>query len=215
MYLGLVGKRGMSTASVVRVRCPECHHTVRLEMIHGELDHEVELEDGRTVYVGVRHCPEETCGQIVFVVTELVGGGREIIFTAPRETLDFDTTDLPTAVLSCMQEAAVCFTNDCYVAAAIMIRKTLEEMCEDRSATGANLAERLQSLGSLVILPPALLAGMNSLRLLGNDAAHIESKTFSEIGRDEIQVSFDVAKEVLKAVYQYDALIAQLDALKK
>lgn len=55
---------------------------------------------------------------------------------------------------------------------------------------------------------------MNELRLLGNDATHIEAQTFSEIGKEEIEVSLEFAKEILKAVYQYENLLQKLKKLK-
>lgn len=106
----------------------------------------------------------------------------------PPETIDFDATNIP---------------------------KPLEELCADRNAEGANLKERIASLGSKVILPKELLEGLDGLRLLGNDAAHIESKTYETIGREEVAVGIDFTKEVLKAVYQYAALLEKLNARKK
>jgi Domain of unknown function (DUF4145) len=96
-----------------------------------------------------------------------------------------------------------------------MVRKTLEELCRDRGAKGENLKEKLQDLGSKVVLPKELLDGMDDLRLLGNDAAHIESTVFNEVGRAEVEAGIALAKEVLKAVYQYTALLDQLRTLKQ
>jgi hypothetical protein len=56
---------------------------------------------------------------------------------------------------------------------------------------------------------------MQELRLLGNDAAHIESQTFNEIGKNEIEVSIEFTKEILKAVYQYENLLEKIRGLKK
>ena len=66
----------------------------------------------------------------------------------------------------------------------------------------------------LLIYDPVKLCRA-SLRLLGNDAAHVESKTYNDIGKNEVEVGIALAKEVLKAVYQYDSLLGQLNALKK
>ncbi len=55
---------------------------------------------------------------------------------------------------------------------------------------------------------------MNHLRLLGNDVAHIESKTFSKINKEEIEVGIEFTKEILKAVYQYQNLLERLIKLK-
>ena len=56
---------------------------------------------------------------------------------------------------------------------------------------------------------------MDDLRLLGNDGAHIESPEYNRVGSDEVEVRIEFAKEVLKAVYQYPALLGKLRALKK
>jgi hypothetical protein len=96
-----------------------------------------------------------------------------------------------------------------------MVRKTLEVLCEDRKATGANLKERLKALSTTVVLPKELLEGLDDLRLLGNDAAHIESREYEKVGKEEVEVGIEFAKEVLKAVYQYSALLGRLRALKK
>jgi hypothetical protein len=86
--------------------------------------------------------------------------------------------------------------------------------CHERNAPGTNLKERLRSLGTKVVLPRELLDGLDDLRLLGNDAAHIESKEFDSIGREEIEIGIQFTKEVLKAVFQYSDLLAKLRSLK-
>mgnify|MGYP001245890349 CR=1 FL=1 len=96
-----------------------------------------------------------------------------------------------------------------------MVRRVLEELCEDKKATGNNLMERLKALGQTVIIPGELLTAADELRLLGNDAAHIEAKTYDQIGPDECSIAIELAKELLKAVYQYTSLVARLQALKK
>jgi hypothetical protein len=151
----------------------------------------------------------------VFVVYAKDDVDAPLIYSAPVERLDFDSTHLPEPVQRSLEEAAACFSQGCFVAAAIMIRKTLEEVCKEREATGSNLRERLAALGERVVLPEELLVGMDALRLLGNDAAHFESQTFNQVGREEVEVSFEVVKELLKGVYQYRALISQLHALRR
>ena len=96
-----------------------------------------------------------------------------------------------------------------------MVRKTLEELCKDRGAEGGNLKARIASLEGKVVLPRELLEGLDDLRLLGNDAAHIESQTYDRVGKNEVELAVDLTKEVLKAVYQYAGILARLKALKK
>lgn len=96
-----------------------------------------------------------------------------------------------------------------------MVRKTLEALCRDRKAEGGDLKARLTALRAKVVLPDELLEGLQELRLLGNDAAHIESKAYEKVGKEEVEIAIAVETEVLKAVYQYAAIIKQLQALKK
>jgi hypothetical protein len=43
-------------------------------------------------------------------------------------------------------------------------------------------------------LPQELLDGADHLRLLGNDAAHIEAKTYQSIGEPEVRIAIDLTK---------------------
>ena len=97
----------------------------------------------------------------------------------------------------------------------LWLRKTLEELCRDRNAAGPNLKERIKALATKVVLPQELLDGLDDLRLLGDDAAHIESQEYTKVGQEEVEVGIEFAKEVLKAVCQYSTLLARLRALKK
>lgn len=135
--------------------------------------------------------------------------------TFPLNKIPFDTTAIPARIVNTFEEALTCRANDCYTAAGIMIRKTLEVLCEELEIRGGSLYERMQQIGGRVILPPELLEGLNDIRLLGNDAAHIESKTYTTISHEEIDLSIEILKEVMKAIYQYDTLLGRLRALKK
>lgn len=163
-------------------------------------------------YLGIRKCPNEKCQGHLFFIAD---NNRNILLTSPTETIPFEKENIPDKVLNAFEEAIKCHSNSCFIASAIMIRKTLEEICIERGATGANLYKKLQDLGGKILIPQELLTGMNELRLLGNDAAHIEAQTFSEIGKEEIEVSLEFAKEILKAVYQYDNLLQRLKKLKE
>jgi hypothetical protein len=96
----------------------------------------------------------------------------------------------------------------------MMVRKTLELLCEDRGAAGKDLKSRIESLRAKVLLPKELFEGIDGLRMLGNDAAHVESKVFDNIGQPEVEIAIEFAKEVLKAVYQYASLLTKLKSLQ-
>lgn len=65
-----------------------------------------------------------------------------------------------------------------------------------------------------MVIPTELLDGLDDLRLLGNDAAHIESQVFQQVGKEEVELAVEVAKEVVKAVYQLSALVDRLRQLR-
>ena len=135
--------------------------------------------------------------------------------TYPAQRIDFDPKGIPARIVKSFAGALACHAENIHVAAAIMIRRTLEELCEDKQATGSTLKDRIGALQSTVVLPKELFAALDDLRLLGNDAAHIEAKTYDAIGPAEIEVAIELTKEVLKAVYQLDDLVSRLRALKK
>jgi hypothetical protein len=96
----------------------------------------------------------------------------------------------------------------------MMVRRLLEEICEENSAAGNNLHDRLANLKNLVVLPQPLFEAMNELKALGNDAAHIEAKAYDSIGPEEAEDSIELAKEILKALYQLKGLLGRLQARK-
>ena len=140
---------------------------------------------------------------------------NQVVASLPAERLDFDAANLPAPILRSFEEAITCHAAACYVAAALMVRKTMEELCLDQKAIGGNLKEKIAALGKTIVLPKDLLEGLDDLRLLGNDAAHVESQSFNNIGKEELEVAIEFAKEVLKATYQYESLRKRLAALKK
>jgi len=114
-----------------------------------------------------------------------------------------------------LEEAIKCHAAECYKASALMVRRVLEELCLDKGATGADLKLRLRALGETALIPKELLDGADQLRILGNDAAHVEARAYDAIGKDEATLAIDLAKELLKAVYQYTSLVERLKALQR
>lgn len=193
----------------VRLRCPHCRHQGSFESVMGRDAGPTDSQET----VGVRRCPNPDCLRLVFVVFDRSSLKVEASF--PPERLEFDPSGIPKPVVEALEEAVTCHAHQCYKASAMMVRKTLEEMCEDRGAKGDNLAERIQALGTTVVLPAELLTAADEIRLLGNDAAHVESKDYNDVGQAEVEVAIDFAKELLKAVYQYTSLLSRMQALKK
>lgn len=193
---------------VISMRCPACRQLGVWEAIMRDLL----LKDGATfVWAGHRRCPNPSCRTHSFVVHS----SGTVIISYPAEMIDFDHSKIPVAITNAFEEAIACHSAQCFIASAIMVRKTLEELCRDRGAKGGNLKEKIKDLSSKVVLPNELLAGLDDIRLLGNDAAHVESQEYNNVGQQELDVAIEFTKEVLKAVFQYGSLLEKLRALKK
>lgn len=193
---------------VVSTDCPHCGFKGVFEAIG--------VNDGYSnndyYYFGQRRCPNPDCrGHIFYTCPD--GSGDITIF--PSVKISFDKAGVPDRVLKAFEEAVTCHSSGCYIAAAILLRKTLEEICNDKSANGSNLFKRLEALAAIIVVPKELIEATQDLRLLGNDAAHLESQTYEEIGKAEIEISIEFTKEIIKAVYQYQNLLGKLRGLKK
>jgi hypothetical protein len=209
------------SSTVVSLRCPACKQIGTFDPIfptgqarqNGLPDLSLMFQGKPALILGQRVCPNPQCETHVFFVYD--SQKSQIAVSHPAERIDFDTTSIPISVVSALEEAITCHAKRCFVAAAIMVRKTLEELCADRGAKGSDLKGRIRALGATVVLPADLLTGLDDLRLLGNDAAHIESIEYAKVDQEEVEVAIEFTKEVLKAVYQYSALLGRLKALKK
>lgn len=206
-------------AVVAALRCPACH---RLGSFGGyssinDLITQIPIQGPNgpprlaQCRSGIRICPNPDCREIVFVTVD--DAAKSI--TYPPERIDFEPTLVPQKILHSFEEAITDHANRCFRSSAIMVRRTLEEICADRNATGSNLKERINSLGSVIIVPKELLEAADELRLLGNDAAHLEAQVYDDVGKDEVEAAIGLCKEILKAVYQLSSLVDQLRKLKK
>jgi uncharacterized protein DUF4145 len=171
------------------------------------------------VKIGFRVCPNPACRLLIFIAHAPARQDNKplnhILVSYPAERIDFDASSIPGPIVNALEEAITCHAHGCFIAAAVMIRKALEELCHDQQATGPKLVHQIQSLKTKVMIPAGLLDGMDNLRLLRNDAVHIVLKDFDQIGQEEVEVGILFTKELLKAVYQSSILTDRLNALKK
>ena len=181
-------------AGTVRLRCPVCRQRGAFETVGQDL-----LVLPETVVVGQRRCPDPNCYTHVFFVMK----NGSVTVSYPAERIDFDATDIPAGILKTFEEAITCHANQCFVAAAIMVRKTLEELCRERGATGKNLKERITALGTKVVLPAELLQGLERF-LSVYDMTKINQDLLKELYENLID---DETKHDLGEVYTPDWLV--------
>jgi uncharacterized protein YecA (UPF0149 family) len=64
-------------------------------------------------------------------------------------------------------------------------------------------------------LPATFLGGLHDLRFLGNDAVHLDLKHFDQVSRAEAEAGLDVLRFLLNSLYQYEAAMQKIKALKR
>lgn len=205
MYIKVINQStaGGSKLSLV---CPNCGRGGTFDPIESVPDLHVP-----GYWLGHRCCPNPKCYSHLFFITN---DQYQVLKTYPSLKIGFDRSTIPQRIVETLVEAIICHSEKCFMASAIMVRRCLEELCEERGATGSNLKERIGNLRSSVLLPSELFEAMEELRLLGNDAAHIEAKVYDQVGEAEVSLAIELTEEILKSVYQLDTLVKKLQGLK-
>lgn len=193
----------------VSIQCPACSHIGSFDPLKDIPDVQVHSEN---VWLCHRRCPNPDCFAHVFCIHAPDG---TVVRTYPAQRIDFDPKGIPERIVNSFQEALSCHSEGIPTASAIMIRRTLEELCDEKEAKGGSLKERIGALQESVVLPTGLFEALDDLRLLGNDAAHVEAKTYDSVGQEEVEAAIELTKEILKAVYQLDSLVSRLRGLRK
>ncbi|WP_422369165.1 DUF4145 domain-containing protein [Pelagibius sp.] len=214
------GVQSVDSIQPQAIDCPHCRHKgmANLAGTNGILYKKKckALPIGGTylsdVTASFHFCPNPECRGLVVVVNDGLQG-RLAVF--PPELIDFNTENVPSRCQRTISEAVACHGAGSYRAAAMMIRRLLEEICDENDAEGKNLHERLQHLRTRIVLPEALLDAMGELKLLGNDAAHVEARQYDEIGKDESALAIELTKEIIKGLYQLEDLLARLQDRKR
>lgn len=174
------------------------------------------LQSGAEMFaIGVRSCPNAKCRGAVTIVAEITPHSETLVTYSPRALIDFRSDNIPMMIAESLKEAVAANGAQAYRASTLMVRRALELLCQEKGAKGANLKERIGKLTNFVTLSPSLLEAADELRILGNDAAHVEAHEYDDITKEHSDAAIELAKKILEAVYQHDDLVARLRNLKK
>jgi hypothetical protein len=164
--------------------CPHCgnrapqrivfEHTYR-DTWYGDDGKEIPHDEGPDSEAIVCIC--ETCnGVLVYDGVTYSDSGHWPELMYPRNTSL--PSSVPGAVRRIYGEAAIVKQN-APNAFAIMVRKGLEAICDDRAAPEGSLAVRLKYLVEKGEMPPVLAELTDVLRVVGNAAAHGSLQTIT------------------------------------
>ena len=111
------------------------------------------------------------------------------------------TQKIPPQINSAFEESLFCYTSQYYIASAIMIRKTLEMICDGAHVVGGDLKERLLNLSRRITMPIELIKLINDSWLVANDVALNKYDFYKIMDKKELESSLDFTEEILKATY--------------
>jgi Domain of unknown function (DUF4145) len=108
-----------------------------------------------------------------------------------------DSMLLPGVVQRIYEETINAINNDQAVLAGIGLRALVESVCKQKQAPGRNLAEKIDGLVDLGVLPRDGASILHKVRTMGNDAAH-EVKPHKP---EQLNLALGVCEHLLQGVY--------------
>jgi hypothetical protein len=114
--------------------------------------------------------------------------------------------NIPESIKNTYVEAATIRVRAPHAYAA-QIRKGLEDICQNKGATGRTLFQQLQSLVEMGVLPSTLAEMTDLIRQIGNAGVHSDGSKISIIDTDLID---DFFRFVIEYVYVAPAKISEL-----
>jgi len=187
--------------------CPWCGHVGVLVSRSTDLTNG-EMQSEHMRFAGIRHCPNPTCHGLVFVVVDHHG---TVLDSYPRARIDLDRADVPTVVLDRLEEAVACHAAGAYRAAGVMLRATVDAVCDDRGVDAADMTERVRRLASGSGVRDEYVTALIALDLLGADTIGALVDDLATADDDSIRDAIEVVKAVLNLVYQHTEIVRILD----
>jgi hypothetical protein len=203
------------------VRCEHCGNRAPMEIVesYSQLQHKEDEATGEPWEAGyvydLLECP--SCSNVVlrryFWRDDMEP--LDVVFSTLYPTSTKSPIGLPDAIKTAYQAALNVRPIDAN-AYGVLIGRLLEMVCEDRSAQGNSLNEKLADLASRQEIPTKLVAVATKLRHFRNVAAHA---VLGELTAEEIPILDDLTRAILEYVYSAPHLVDQADrrlqALKK
>jgi len=202
------------TSSHATFECPHCgvlsiHQKV--QVVAGPTDERgIKTGPGTLFYhaqcqhyvVRCVHCQKDT---YFFYRPNFLNSGKTLPQLPTAELLHQYPVSTPTShpavcegVKSAALEAEKCLNVGAYNACAVMTRRAIHSLCDDKNAEGKDLFAQLKDLKSKQVITPDLYEWADSLRILGRDGAHPE---FPEVPAEDAEEGVKLLREIIKYVY--------------
>lgn len=200
--------------------CPHCLHKTIFERVGADdklcqyLGRERKRE--HAYIYSIRRCPGCKGGVFLIAYMARIGAELEIRAIYPERKIRWQSEGYPEMISSSLNKAIFNYEHGHYDTAAIMLRKAIEQICDEAGASRNKLlGQKIQELEKQLILPKEILEGIRELSYLGNDAVHVDARTFQDVGKPEVEVGIELATEIVRSLYFYKTIISRLRSLKK
>ncbi|MEU7945425.1 DUF4145 domain-containing protein [Micromonospora taraxaci] len=190
------------------LQCPECE-TATLAVSAGE----VTVRDdswGPPTLISLVKCSK--CHKPAVLWQEDYGRGWEDpVRTWPKNDRVLSMA-IPEDLRREAEEARSCYQAKAYTASVVMVRRTLEGVCQQHEVKDRPLAKALKKMFDLGHLDARFLEWSDELRVLGNEGAHFTGKP---VTREDAKDALELAEAMLDYIYVLSARFAQFKARRQ
>jgi hypothetical protein len=171
------------------VECENCQAIVDGEVIANYTDYEAETDmTGRYSFLKCPRCSRP------FIVLQIDDGSQlegenwdEPKRLYPPVEMSVSPA-IPSSLRSAYDEARACFRAKAYTATAIMCRKTLEGIADEKGISTRSLVQDLKEMRDKGIIENRLYEWADALRISGNEAAHgVNSRILPQDAKDILE----------------------------
>ncbi|MFG1717880.1 DUF4145 domain-containing protein [Micromonospora chalcea] len=118
----------------------------------------------------------------------------DFIYPASRQLSEH----VPEPIRREFEEARACFGSNSYTATVVMVRRTLEGICQDNGIAERNLATALERMERDGLIDKTIATWATQLRLLGNQGAHFTGRPIS---REDASDALTFTEALLDQIY--------------
>ena len=190
----------MSSPESFAVRCPSCEVAVPAEAVGS---YEVPEDMGETTQHLLLRCKECSSPFLVRRFGSFTGFEEgspyspvTVLYPAER-VLD---ASVPKTIGNSYDEASTCAGSGASTACAIMCRRTLEAICAHHGIVKGNLDGKLKKLRDDGVIEQRLFEWADSLRLVGNEAAH---DVHVEVSKEDARDLLDFTRALVEYIFTF------------
>jgi hypothetical protein len=181
-------RRHDENSYMIRFRCPWCKENSSC-MTHSLVHRGVESKHSSVThpFAMLVVCEGPRCRQPSMICGIYIGDLRDakhfnVDTVYPNDRTSYQQPGVPERIAKTFEEALNCQAANLPYGAAVVGRRTLQIALMDKGASGTNLVEQIKQMPDDV-LPGTFKKVAHQVRLIGNEAAHVDELTGTDTER--------------------------------